>query len=127
MNRDVEAEHYFDQALETALLETEDKQVRNLFSNYQDFLNTHSKVGKAAMVNRLAGIFKVSLTGLRYIQRLFQSNRSCLNFSAAFDKLGIIFPLCRDTGEGSIRAKEHDRRLFMALVWHSELQIKDVT
>lgn len=47
------------------LLETEEKRVRSLFSYYQDFLNARSKVEKAAMVNRLAGIFKISLTGLK--------------------------------------------------------------
>lgn len=64
-NRDAEAEQYFDKALETALLETDENRVKSLFSSYLEFLNSRAKAGKAAMVDRLAGIFKISLTGLR--------------------------------------------------------------
>ncbi len=62
---DHEAERYFDQALQTATVETDENRVRRLFSNYQNFLTERAKVGKAAMVNRLAGIFKVSKPGVR--------------------------------------------------------------
>ena len=62
---DHEAERYFDQALAAAPLETDENQVKSLFSDYQYFLSERAKGGKAAMVNRLAGMFTVSKQGVR--------------------------------------------------------------
>ncbi len=59
------AEHYFDKALATANFETDDKRIKSLISSYQQFLNEHSKVGKAAMIDRLASTFKVNQESIR--------------------------------------------------------------